>query len=758
MQYLDKSPREAVAFSEARILRNGAPMTFESWETAVSTGGEYKSGLPGVGLSNNARTAKILVPLPSNEEMAFDTFLRPSEVRTYFPAFGDKIVIQVNRRKDDPIWIPVFTGTVEETSYDYTSGLATVTCSDGLDTLLDTPVNVEAALGIKRGSPFDQLMQALANVGYGNVAPFNWRKTIWTAPAFLSSSAPLYADYGRSSITGERYQIEEPHHFSYTTDVDSYVHEYAQNYGAQAAGKALVLTFRGYDVPGVTSYTNWNHRSFIRAHLKNGSEIEVGYHGDTKNRDYGYYVWTKHRDIVYADKYQVFPKPNNIDGYDNPAVSLIYDEGGITLVVGGTYKVVLSEKIPAATDQTVVVKVTAKNIVAGDVRLEDNWTDAINMNKNLPKTNVATELTNSQVFQIHPYVLDRLDGIQLGTYVKRVCEAGLAGFWIDEGGRPTIMDMKRMKQIFDKRATNIMLMQSDVVGSEAALSAYTPRTFPAWKAVQVMCHKTQLWYSSESPSTINDYNIPVYQHPADRPNEWHNGVSEIFIHPENQRISWGPVWTDVWTMDSTTKEPSSGSWIGATLTADRWENETLYSNVSAHIEPLVNSNYKMTVRAPGARGKKIELRTPQGRTGNGSILIEKFRNMTTPLVRAAWKAEKTTAKRTIRKPEWDTTMPVLELGDEELALLISEENAEALADSVMQSAEEMKGQMDDFEIHPDARIQVGDPRLLIVSDSQGTVKAHLAGTVSGIRLGYSHSAGLHQSLSVVLRYEKEFFS
>ena len=269
-------------------------------------------------------------------------------------------------------------------------------------------------------------------------------------------------------------------------------------------------------------------------------------------------MWTKHRDIVYADKYQVFPKPNNIDGYDNPAVSLIYDEGGITLVVGGTYKVVLSEKIPAATDQTVVVKVTAKNIVAGDVRLEDNWTDAINMNKNLPKTNVATEVTNSQVFQIHPYVLDRLDGIQLGTYVKRVCEAGLAGFWIDEGGRPTIMDMKRMKQIFDKRATNIMLMQSDVVGSEAALSAYTPRTFPAWKAVQVMCHKTQLWYSSESPSTINDYNIPVYQHPADRPNEWHNGVSEIFIHPENQRISWGPVWTDVWTMDSTTKEPSSG--------------------------------------------------------------------------------------------------------------------------------------------------------------------------------------------------------
>lgn len=758
MQYIDTTPREAVAFNEARILRNGAELTFESWSTSVQTKGEYKSGLSGVGLGNNGRSATILCPLPSNDEMAFDTFLRPSEVRTYFPAFGDEIVIQVNRRSyGNPVWVPVFTGTVEKTDYDYSSGMATVTCSDGLDTLLDTPVNVESSMGIKRGNPFDQLLQALSNVGKGNVPPFNWRKTIWTAPAFLTSSAPLYADYGRSSTTGERIQVQEPQHFVYTTDVASYVHNYAQNYGANAKGKALMLTFRGYDVPGSTPYTNWNHRSFIRVHLANGSQIEVGYHGDTKNPDYGYYVWTGHRGIVYTDKYQVFPKPNNVDGYNNPAVSLIYDQGGMTLVVGGQYKVVVSEALPASTDATKVVKVTAKNIIAGDVRLEDNWTEALEVNKNLPKSNIAMELS-TEVYKNYSVVLDRLDGIQLGTYVKRACEAGLAGFWIDEGGRPTIMDMARMKKIFEEKATNIALMASDIVGSEAMLSSYSPRVTPAWKAVQVSCHKTQLWYSSESPSTINDYDIPVYQHPQDRPNEWYGEKSTVFIQPKNNKTSWGPVWTDVWTIKADTREPSSGSWIGATLLADKWENEKLYEGVSASIEPLVNSNYKLTMHAPGSRGKKLALRTPQGRTGNGSILVEGYRNLATPVVRAAWMSEKTVAKRTIKKPEWNSTMPVLEMGDEELGLLITEENAPNLANAIMAYADEMKGTMDDYEVHPDARIQVGDPRLVVISDSQGQVKAHIAGTVSGIRLGYSHSEGLRQTLSLVLRYEKEFYA
>ena len=213
-------------------------MGFDSWSTNIQTDGGYSHGMRGVGIGSNSRSVTITMP-PKGSGGLIDSMLRPSEVRARFPKFGDKIVVKVWRNSEDyrePD--TVFTGSVESTDYDYSTGLATVTASDGLDDLLDTPVNVESVLAMSRATPLMQVAQALSQAGVGNTPYFHWNKTICTTPMFETTKA-MYADPDQGTVSTGLARYEAPQLYALANECVAVPYSYAQNYD-RAGDEALV--------------------------------------------------------------------------------------------------------------------------------------------------------------------------------------------------------------------------------------------------------------------------------------------------------------------------------------------------------------------------------------------------------------------------------------------------------------------------------------------------------------------------------------
>lgn len=730
--------RNAMNFYSSKVFCNGKELDFESWDSTIQTTGGYSHGLRGVGIGSNSRSVRILVP-PANSGDISDSMMTPSQVRANFPGFEDSIVIKVWRNSPD-YFEPdtIFTGRVESTEYNYATGMAVVTASDGLDDLLDTPVNVESALGYNRLGAFTQVAQALSQAGVGNTPAFHWNKTICTAPVFEHSTRAMYADPEEGAVTTRLYQILEPQNYMIAENCVAVPFSYAENYD-KPGDRALVCMIRGE--MREDRVNTWDDRTYMRVDLANGDFIVFGYYPNEDNANYGYYVFHSRLGWLWTDKFKDFPKRVNNDGNNNTAFGIIYTKRGITFVSGDQHKIVYSADLPANSSASRVTKVTAHNSICFDVRCEDNWDEGLKVLKALPKTNVAVRLSQN-IRKKFLGVIDRVDGLALGTVINRFCEAYTAGFWLDEFGRPTIYDMASME------ASNPY--GSDVVGSTAMMSRYTPKSSPDWKRVQISHHVTKWWYSTLSPKSEADYSIEVHRGDVERVDAWADGKQEFFIKPESSRVSWGAVSPRIRTIQPGDRNLDGGSCVSATRIRDNYSDEILYTGVLGSITTMASSNYLVTLRDnKSVKGEAIVTRTPASPRGNNSNLVDWSRNQAMPLIRATWKTEKTIAKVTVSKG-WKPGMPVLKVGDDETALLLTKENAEALGDEIIRLSSVMKGDIKDYEITPDPRIQLGDRRALRIQTSQGVDRAVLYVIIGGVRMGYSHEKGLVQSLSGVV--------